>query len=152
MITYEGPGNLFRSGTQCITCPVNTVGAMGKGIALTFKKHVPGLYAYYRNIYCDEPPNYPSIHRLEMFHVDQERSVLLLPTKNHWQFPSKRGLIDDNLRQLAERYEELGIRSLGLPAIGCGFETGQLSWERDVRPLVYRHLDPLPIPVKIFVN
>jgi O-acetyl-ADP-ribose deacetylase (regulator of RNase III) len=152
MIIYEGTGNLFGCRMQTIICSINTVGAMGKGIALKFKNHIPGLYDFYRGIYRDPPPHYPSVNRLEIFEVDTERKVLLLPTKDHWRFPSKLHLIEENLRQLAERYQEFGITSLALPAIGCGHNTGQLSWEQQVRPLVYGHLDPLPIPVKVFVN
>jgi O-acetyl-ADP-ribose deacetylase (regulator of RNase III) len=152
LIIYEGPGNLFGCRMQTIACSINTVGAMGKGIAVKFRDHVPGLYDFYREIYCDKPPHYPSVNRLEMFHVDAGRSVLLLPTKDHWRYPSKIRLIDENLKQLAERYKELGITSLGLPAIGCGHDTGQLSWEQQVGPLVRQYLDPLPIPVKVFLN
>ncbi len=152
MIVYEGPGDLFTCRMQTITCSINTVGAMGKGIALEFKQRVPGLYEYYRERYCDRPPHYPSIHRLEVFSLTPRRKVLLFPTKDHWRFPSKLGMIQANLEQLACRYEELGIDSLGLPLIGCGHNTGQLDWERQVRPLVHHYLDPLPLPVKILTG
>lgn len=152
MIVYEGPGDLFACRMQTITCSINTVGAMGKGIALEFKHRVPGLYEYYREHYRDRPPHYPSIHRLEVFTLAPRRKVLLFPTKDHWRFPSKLGMIQANLEQLACRYEELGIDSLGLPLIGCGHNTGQLSWEQAVGPLVYRYLEPLPIPVKILTG
>ncbi|QVD49167.1 hypothetical protein LUCX_97 [Xanthomonas phage vB_XciM_LucasX] len=152
MIIYEGPGDLFSCGMQCITCSINTVGAMGKGIALEFKRLVPGLYEYYRQHYHDKPPLFPSVNKVLVYNVDAERKVLLLPTKDHWVYPSKVELIDRNLQVLTETYRELGIESLGLPLIGCGHNTGQLSWERQVRPLVYQHLDPLPIPVKILTG
>lgn len=152
MIISEQPENLFQCRMQTIVASVNTIGAMGKGIALEFKNRVPGLFKYYQSIYNDVPPNYPSIHRLEVYDVDERRKVLLLPTKDNWRFPSKLPMIDTNLRQLAERYEDFGITSLGLPLIGCGVRTGQLDWERQVRPLVYQYLDPLPIPVKICIG
>jgi hypothetical protein len=125
---------------------------MGKGIAVKFRDYVPGLYSYYRSIYKDIPPKFASIHRLEIFRVDAERNVLLFPTKADWRNPSIPEVIEANLHQLADRFEELGITSLGLPAIGCGHNTGQLDWHRVVRPMVFRHLEPLPIPVKLLVN
>lgn len=152
MIIYEGPGDLFTCRMQTITCSINTIGAMGKGIAVEFKNRVPGLYEFYRGIYRDEPPHYPSVNRLEVFTVDARRKVLLLPTKDNWRFPSKLWMIDQNLQQLADRYEQMGITSLGLPLIGCGVNTGQLNWRQQVKPLVYQHLDPLPIPVKVMTS
>lgn len=152
MITYEGPGDLFTCRMQTIVCSINTIGAMGKGIALRFRDEVPGLYQFYRQIYNDVPPEYPSVNRLEVFALTPRKKVLLFPTKDHWRFPSKLWMIQQNLAQLAECYEELCIDSLGLPLIGCGIKTGQLSWENQVRPLVYQYLDPLPIPVKIMMD
>lgn len=152
MIISEQREDLFQCGMQTVVCSTNTIGAMGKGIAVEFRNRVPGLYRFYQGIYNDIPPNYHKIHRLEVFDVDDKRKVLLFPTKDNWRFPSKLPMIDANLRQLAERYEEFGITSIGLPLIGCGHNTGQLNWGRQVRPLVYQHLDPLPIPVKICIG
>lgn len=152
MIIGEGPGDLFQCGMQTIVCTINTVGAMGKGIALEFKKRVPGLYDYYQWIYRDKEPNYPSALRVEVYTVDAVRKVLLLPTKTHFKYPSKLWMIDQNLAQVASRCNELGITSLGLPLLGCGKHTGQLDWESQVRPLVYKHLEPLLIPVRIVTN
>lgn len=149
MIIYENSGDLFQCRMQTIVCSINTVGAMGKGIALEFKNRVPGLYEYYRGIYRDKEPHFPSVNRLEVFTVDAHRKVLLFPTKDHFKYPSKLWMIEQNLRQLAERYQELGIASLGMPLIGCGHNTGRLSWERQVGPLVETILGPLPLPVKV---
>lgn len=148
MIIYDGPGDLFSTRVETIVCSINTIGAMGKGIALRFKNEVPGLYDYYRSIYKDVPPDYPSKNRLEIFACDFRRKVLLFPTKTTWREPSKLDLIEENLIKLAAEYEQMGIHSLALPLIGCGVQTGQLDW-RDVGELVYKYLDPLPIPVSI---
>ncbi|WJJ54903.1 hypothetical protein [Xanthomonas phage RTH11] len=152
MVIYEGAGNVFACHMQTIVCSINTVGAMGKGIALSFKNYVPGLYEYYRERYRDKEPDFPSVNRLEVYTVDEQRKVLLFPTKDHFKYPSKLWMIEQNLRQLAQRYEELGITSIGMPLIGCGVNTGQLNWEKQVRPLVYDYLDPLPLPVKILTG
>ena len=42
MITYR-TGNLFESQTEALVNTVNTVGVMGKGIALQFKEKLCGL-------------------------------------------------------------------------------------------------------------
>lgn len=148
MISYM-TGDLFQCRMQTIVCSINTVGAMGKGIALRFKDEVPGLYEFYRARYRDKEPDFPSINRLEVYSVDAHRKVLLFPTKDHFKYPSKVWMIEQNLHQLAQRYQELGITSLGLPLIGCGVNTGQLSWERQVGPMVEAILGPLPIPIVV---
>lgn len=47
MITYL-EGDLFSSPAQTLVNTVNTVGVMGKGIALEFKKRYPAMYQQYK--------------------------------------------------------------------------------------------------------
>jgi O-acetyl-ADP-ribose deacetylase (regulator of RNase III) len=44
----EVHGDIFTSDAEAIVNTVNCLGAMGKGIALEFKKRYPDLYAAYR--------------------------------------------------------------------------------------------------------
>ena len=46
--------------------------------------------------------------------------VLNFPTKGHWRTPSRLEDINAGFKYLAEHYEEWGIRSLAMPALGCG--------------------------------
>jgi O-acetyl-ADP-ribose deacetylase (regulator of RNase III) len=57
--------------------------------------------------------------------------------------------IDTALKTLARDWEALGITALALPMIGCG--KGELKWDA-VRPLVYKHLDPISLEVSIFLK
>ncbi len=43
-------GNMFQSPAQVLVNTVNTVGVMGKGIALEFKKLYPEMYQQYREL------------------------------------------------------------------------------------------------------
>ena len=52
MITYI-EGDLFNSPAQVLVNTVNTVGVMGKGIALEFKKRYPEMFKQYKKM-CDE--------------------------------------------------------------------------------------------------
>lgn len=150
MIIYNGPGDLFQCGMQTIACPINVVGAMGKGLALTFKERVPGLYGFYREHYGDGEQGWQRrVHQLEIFPVSPTRQVLLFPTKGLWRMPALLSVIEENLIQVAENYQAMGITSLGIPLLGCGVQTGQLSWERDVGPLVELILGPTALPVKV---
>lgn len=70
--------------------------------------------------------------------------VLLFPTKKDWHEPSRLEYIEAGLKKFVETYAEKGITSIAFPKIGCG--CGSLSWE-EVKPLMERYLNPLPIPV-----
>ena len=52
MITYI-KGDLFSSPAQVLVNTVNTVGVMGKGIALEFKKRYPEMFSLYQSK-CDD--------------------------------------------------------------------------------------------------
>lgn len=147
-------GNMFRSELQTLTCTVNVVGVMGKGIALEFRKRYPDLFNLYRKEYrfhydpdTTDPDN-RLIHTLRTHRITETgRQCLLFPTKKHWKRPSQLEWVDTNLKILAKTYEELGITSLALPALGCS--NGQLNF-RDVLPLIEEHLNPLPIPIELY--
>lgn len=46
-------GDLFKSDSQTIVNTVNCVGAMGKGIALEYKKRYPEMYIKYKKL-CND--------------------------------------------------------------------------------------------------
>lgn len=150
MIVREYEGDLFDSHMQTLLNPVNVVGVMGKGLALAFRKRFPQVYTEYLKHF---PKTYERrVHpakgrRLYVAPMTDHQQCLLFPTKLHWKDPSPLGLVADNLRLLARDYQQLGIRSLALPLLGCGH--GALDWVRHVRPLIYRQLDPLPIAIEI---
>lgn len=151
MIIYKGPGDLFQCGMQTILCPVNVVGAMGKGLALQFRDSVPGLYEYYRGHYgVSELGWQERLNQLEVYSLSLQRKVLLFPTKGKWREPAILPVIEQNLTLLADNYVAMGIESLGIPMLGCGEKTGRLSWTRDVEPLVDLILGTIPLPVKVF--
>lgn len=150
MIIYDGPGDLFRCGTQTIACPINVVGTMGAGLAKTFRDRVPGLLKFYRRCYAPHTaPLHERVRRLAVFSDGGNRQVLLFPTKGDWRDPSELSVVADNLRTLSEQTTLLGIRTLGLPRLGCGL--GGLDWNRGVRPLIYQYFQAHPIDVKLLV-
>ena len=52
MITYV-KGDIFSGPSKIIVNTVNTVGVMGKGIALEFKNRYPDMFRSYKAL-CDE--------------------------------------------------------------------------------------------------
>lgn len=135
MITYV-KGDLFSSSAQVITNTVNCVGVMGKGVALEFKHRFPTMFQDYqtrckKGMVRTGTPYLWSNEKVE---------ILNFPTKRHWNEPSRLEDIEAGLQYLAEHYDELGIQSLAMPALGCG--NGGLKWE-NVKPLIEKYLSPI---------
>lgn len=141
MLTFLST-SLLTSGVQTIVNPVNTVGAMGKGLAAELKKRDPEMFKRYREL-C----------RAGSFHVGQlwlwkgpDQWVLSFPTKEHWRDPSQLSYIQAGLEKFVESYQERGITEIAFPRLGCGH--GGLDWG-EVRPLMERYLAGLPIRVDV---
>jgi O-acetyl-ADP-ribose deacetylase (regulator of RNase III) len=135
MITYL-EGNLFESSAQVITNTVNCVGVMGKGVALEFKNRYPAMFSDYQ-ARCQSGKLQPGVPYL----WENDRvQVLNFPTKRDWRNPSRLEDIADGLRYLANHYDELGIQSIAMPALGCG--NGGLNWAT-VKSLIETHLGAL---------
>ncbi|MCK9444106.1 MAG: macro domain-containing protein [Tissierellaceae bacterium] len=144
MLTYIR-GDLFSSPAQVLVNTVNTVGVMGKGIALEFKKRYPEMFNLYQSK-CDDKSF--GIGKLLLWKKD-EKWILLFPTKKHWRSPSKIADIEQGLEKFVQSYEKLGIESIAFPKLGCG--NGGLDWE-EVRPLMEKYLKNLPIHVYIYLD
>lgn len=143
MITYV-KGNLFLSPAQVLVNTVNTVGVMGKGIALEFKNLYPEMFAKYRQL-CESGEL--TIGKLWLY-KSPNKWVLNFPTKEHWRQPSRPEYIEAGLQNFARHYARLGIHSIAFPALGSG--NGQLDFETQVKPLMERYLAPLPIDIYIY--
>ena len=144
MIEYI-EGDIFESPAQVIVNTVNTVGVMGKGLALSFKQRYPQMFEKYRAA-CEKHLLTIGKRRL-LYETDQW--LLLVPTKEHWRNPSKLEYIEKGLMKFAQTYAEKGITSIAFPRLGCG--NGELSWV-DVKPLMERYLKELPIDVYIYLR
>lgn len=144
MIQYI-EGDLFSSPAQVIVNTVNTVGVMGKGVALSFKKRYPDMFQHYKNT-CEK--RLLTIGKLMLFY-EPDHWILLFPTKENWRNPSKMEYIEKGLMKFVNTYAEKGITSIAFPRLGCG--NGGLDW-KDVKPLMEKYLNPLPIDVYVYLG
>ena len=144
MIEYI-EGNIFDSPAQVIVNTVNTVGVMGKGLALSFKQRYPEMFKRYRKA-CEK--NQLTIGKLMLFY-EPDHWVLLFPTKENWRNPSKLEYLEKGLIKFANTYADKNITSIAFPKLGCG--NGELSWD-EVRPLMEKYLKPLPIDIYIYLG
>ena len=138
-------GDIFNSPAQVLVNTVNTVGVMGKGIALSFKKKYPEMFTIYRKS-CDK-------HQLVigklMLWYGPDHWILNFPTKEHWRNPSKMEYIEKGLMAFQRKYADYNITSIAFPKLGCG--NGELDWEQ-VKPLMEKYLKELPIDIYIYLS
>lgn len=144
MIEYI-EGDLFNSPAQVLVNTVNTVGVMGKGIALSFKKRYPGMFEAYRTA-CEK--HQLVIGKLMLYYAP-DHWILLFPTKMNWRNPSKIEYLEEGLKKFVNTYAEKRIMSIAFPKLGCG--NGDLRWD-DVRPIMEKYLKPLPITIYIYLG
>lgn len=139
----ETYGNLLEAKADALVNTVNTVGVMGKGIALQFKRAFPENYKAYKRA-CDRG----AVELGQMFiwdagalAADGPRYIINFPTKKHWRSKSKLSDIRVGLDDLVRQIKQLSIESIAVPPLGCGY--GGLRWEQ-VRPLIEHAFEQLP--------
>jgi|SRR5271165_674564 len=125
MIRYT-KGNLLDAQTEAIVNTVNTVGVMGKGVALQFREAFPENYQAYKRA-CDAK----TVHVGKVFVTENHaltgpKYIINFPTKKHWRHPSRIEYVASGLQDLRRVLEEKKIRSVALPPLGCG--NGGLEW------------------------
>ena len=87
---------------------VNTVGVMGKGIALVFKQLYPEMYKEYRRL-CEE--QLLSVGKLYIYRTPN-KIIVNFPTKQHWRHPSRLDYLEFGLHKFVDRFQEYGISSI----------------------------------------
>ncbi|WEA00704.1 macro domain-containing protein [Mucilaginibacter sp. SJ] len=147
MITYK-KGNLLNDEAFALVNTVNTVGVMGKGIALAFKKAFPDNYLLYRAACLTG-----KVCVGELFIVPDstllmgQRLIINFPTKKDWRDPSEYEFVELGLGKLRNLIISNKINSIAMPALGCG--NGGLDWEK-VRPMIEGALEGLDCAVSVY--
>jgi O-acetyl-ADP-ribose deacetylase (regulator of RNase III) len=129
-------GNLVEAPVDALVNAVNTVGVMGKGIALQFKTKFPQNFKVYQKA-CKAGEL--TVGKL-LFVQEAEQWIINFPTKQHWKTASKLEYIEQGLQALVQELPNYPIKRLALPALGCGL--GGLNWA-EVRPLIEKYLGDL---------
>ena len=132
-IQYVNGDLLKCTSAEALVNAVNCVGVMGKGIALQFKERWPSNYADYKEACAAGDVAIGRMHFHKLPGKTLPRYIINFPTKNHWRGRSHLLEIAEGLQALGKLVDELKIRSIALPALGCG--EGGLAWF-NVRPLI----------------
>jgi hypothetical protein len=87
MIAFKS-GDLFNSKCTTLVNTVNTIGVMGKGIALEFKKRFPDMFRWYLHECQAARITTGKVYLWESKFISGPK-ILLFPTKSKWWEKSK---------------------------------------------------------------
>lgn len=147
MIKYK-QGNLLESGAQALVNTVNTVGVMGKGVALQFKKQFPENFKEYAKACKDGRIGIGKLLVVkDSSLLHGEKIIINFPTKTDWRKTSEYSYIESGLKDLVRIIKENNIKSIALPPLGSG--NGGLDWER-VKDLLNKNLSEIDIEVIVY--
>lgn len=139
---------MFESNSQAIVNTVNTVGVMGKGIALQFKKYFPNNFKIYKSA-CENKTL--TIGKLLVFEEENlqigRKIIINFPTKDHWRNPSEYNYIRLGLVELVKVIKEHKIQSISIPPLGAG--NGGLQWNK-VKELIEEYLSDIDCEVVVY--
>lgn len=133
-------GNLLDADVEAVVNTVNTVGVMGKGIALMFKERFPENFAAYATACKAGEVRLGEMFVTRSVELQGPRWIINFPTKGHWRQRAKLESVRDGLVALHEVIQKNQIRSIAIPPLGCG--NGGLDWHV-VRPLIETALSDL---------
>ncbi len=141
-------GNLLEAETDALVNTVNTVGVMGKGIALQFKERFPMNFKIYADACKKGQMEVGKMLVIKENVLHGEKLIINFPTKIEWFKKSQYSYIEDGLKDLAKVIEEYQIKSIAIPPLGCG--NGGLKWEK-VKLMLDKYLGHLSnITIQIY--
>ena len=141
-------GNLLESKAEALVNTVNTVGVMGKGIALQFKNQYPNNYKLYEKACKAKEIQVGKLFVTEDSSLLEGRKIIInFPTKTDWRKPSEYSYIESGLKDLVRVITTNKIQSIAIPPLGAG--NGGLDWNK-VKALIEHYLTNLDCEVQIF--
>ncbi|MBU2712813.1 type II toxin-antitoxin system antitoxin DNA ADP-ribosyl glycohydrolase DarG [Zooshikella harenae] len=146
MIHYT-QGNLLDADVEALVNTVNTVGVMGKGIALMFKERFPeNMQAYAKACKLGEVV----VGRMFITQTNElmgPKWIVNFPTKQHWRAKSQMSWIESGLLDLRQFIVESQVNSIAIPPLGAG--NGGLDWQQ-VKPKIEHALGDLSADILIY--
>jgi O-acetyl-ADP-ribose deacetylase (regulator of RNase III) len=138
----------MHSKAEALVNTVNTVGVMGKGIALQFKEAFPINYKLYVAACKNKALEVGQLLKVEDQNVQLGKKIIInFPTKVHWRNPSKYEFIAIGLIALRKLIITDNITSIAIPPLGSG--NGGLEWNK-VKPMIESALEGLDAEIMIY--
>lgn len=139
--------NLLKSEAEALINTVNTVGVMGKGIALQFREKYPLNYELYRKACQRREVKIGYMFVTETERIGHPKYIINFPTKTHWKGSSQIQYIKQGLDDLVRIIYEYNIQSVAVPPLGCGY--GGLDWNM-VKPLLIEKLSSVDAEIFLY--
>ena len=146
MITFT-QGNLLEARVDALVNTVNTVGVMGKGIALMFRERFTENFRSYAAACKAKEVRTGKMFVTEVNELGGPRWIINFPTKQHWRGDSRMEWITEGLQDLRRVLIEKQIKSIAIPPLGAG--NGGLDWT-EVRPQIEEALAGLDTEILVF--
>ncbi len=140
-------GNLLEAPAQALVNTVNTVGVMGKGIALMFKDRFGDNFRQYAAACRAGQVQTGRMFITEPAELNGPRWIVNFPTKQHWRSPSRLEWVIDGLQDLRHFLLENQVKSVAIPPLGAGH--GGLEW-MEVRVQIEQALGDLDTEITVF--
>lgn len=151
----EVAGDILLSKADAIAHGVAPNDHFDHGLALSLRKNYPSMYKDFRH-YCHGSNPHPggAWFWAGMGEEGKVQIINLLtqePAIGKSGHPGKANLPNVNhaLRELSKMVKKQKIKSLAIPRLATG--VGALDWD-DVRPIVYKRLEELEIPIYIYTT
>ena len=124
IVNFE-EGSILNSSCHALVNPVNCEGVMGAGLAKLFASRYPLMMKGYKEV-CRLDKMKPG--RLYIYNHSRDRIIINFPTKDRFARPSKEEYITRGMASLVKLSNDMKIKSIAIPALGCGL--GGLQWPR----------------------
>lgn len=150
MINYAN-GNILEFNGDAIVNAVNCRSVMGAGIALAFANAFPAMYKEYQKVCHDGDLVLGQLHTWKNPKpaAGKAKWVVNFPTMEWPGEYTKRDTIVSGFVALERFLKDNGIKSIGVPALGCG--VGRFPWE-DFKALAFDFDGRLPdVAVTVYV-
>lgn len=122
----ERTGDLFEADEPALAHGCNCAGAMGRGIAVEFRRRWPDMYDRYRDV-CRNGDFRPG----DVFTWSAPDKVIFnLGTQRTWRAKATLEAVQASVATMIVDAREIGISAIAMPRIAAGL--GGLAWE-DVR-------------------
>ena len=123
-------GNLLEADVEAVVNTVNTMGIMGKGIALMFKDRFPENFKAYEAACKRHEVRVGEMFVTAGVELDGPRWIINFPTKQNWWQPTKLEWVETGLEALKAVICEKRIRSIAVPPLVASY-----SWRALPKPL-----------------
>lgn len=138
-------GDLFTDPSlDALAHGCNCAGAMGKGIALQFKRRFPAMYSEYRRRCAAGQFSLGDVFEWNANSI----LVFNLATQRTWRTKADLWAVEAAVSRMTTRATDLGIHRVGLPRIAAGL--GGLDWAGQVRPLLQQIGDNAKVHLEVF--